>query len=135
MTEKCPECGANTIGDCQVCGAPQCCPQCCRIAELKAERDKLTARLGSHPDAEKLIVQLRELVEQRTSDMHEFASRTKRLQAIVDKVRKVLLQVERISCGEDQVADDDSEGMGVIYRLVAATREAAEAAKEKADAE
>ena len=33
---RCYDCGATVIFyGCQVCGAPQCCPQCCRIDELE----------------------------------------------------------------------------------------------------
>lgn len=30
----------------------------------------------------------------------------------------LLEKIKRISCGEDQVADNDSDGMGVIYKLI-----------------
>lgn len=32
---RCDTCGANTIDGCMRCGAPQCCPQCCKIDELE----------------------------------------------------------------------------------------------------
>lgn len=34
-----------------------------------------------------------------------------------ERLRKALDKISRIACGEDQVANDDTEGMGVIYRL------------------
>ncbi len=37
--------------------------------------------------------------------------------AEIKEKKSVIEQIQRISCGEDQVADDDSEGMGVIYRI------------------
>lgn len=37
---RCDTCGANTIDGCMRCGAPQCCPQCCKI-------DDLTRQLGT----------------------------------------------------------------------------------------
>jgi len=37
MTDgRCDECGADIIDNCQQCGAPQCCPQCCRIERLES---------------------------------------------------------------------------------------------------
>ena len=38
---RCDHCGANIIDNCPRCGAPQCCPQCCRIAALEAENERL----------------------------------------------------------------------------------------------
>lgn len=35
---RCDTCGAWCIDNCQSCGAPQCCPQCCRISSLEAAR-------------------------------------------------------------------------------------------------
>lgn len=29
---KCDHCGGDLIDDCAVCGAPICCPKCCRKA-------------------------------------------------------------------------------------------------------
>ena len=34
---RCEHCGATIINNCPVCGAPQCCPQCCRIDQLEAQ--------------------------------------------------------------------------------------------------
>jgi hypothetical protein len=31
---RCQLCGANLVDDCRRCGAPQCCPQCCRHEEM-----------------------------------------------------------------------------------------------------
>lgn len=36
---RCEHCGATTIDNCVRCGAPQCCPQCCRIATMELEFD------------------------------------------------------------------------------------------------
>ena len=49
MSDNCEHCGANlNVNGCLVCGAPVCCPQCCKIesltsqlSEVKEERDKL----------------------------------------------------------------------------------------------
>ena len=40
MEEKCDVCGGDVIayrelGCCPICGAPNCCPTCCREAELE----------------------------------------------------------------------------------------------------
>lgn len=48
---RCDHCGANiNLNGCLVCGAPQCCPQCCRIDALqhvrfRAENDRLRKEL------------------------------------------------------------------------------------------
>jgi len=34
------------------------------------------------------------------------------------RLRDCLDEIEAVSCGEDQVADDDSEGMGWIYKRI-----------------
>jgi len=41
--DRCEHCGAtiNKHG-CPSCGAPECCPQCCTIARLEAEVERLT---------------------------------------------------------------------------------------------
>ena len=38
--DRCETCGAWCIDSCINCGAPQCCPQCCRISRLKGELKK-----------------------------------------------------------------------------------------------
>jgi len=35
-----------------------------------------------------------------------------------DTMGDLIDAISRIACGEDQVADDDSEGMGVIYTMI-----------------
>jgi len=42
MFGLCGTCGTPIIDDCQVCGAPQCCPRCC----LEATADLLAERKG-----------------------------------------------------------------------------------------
>lgn len=42
---RCDTCGANTIDGCTRCGAPQCCPQCCKIDEREATIEELRADL------------------------------------------------------------------------------------------
>ena len=37
----CEICGAKIVDHTLICGAPQCCPSCCRVAAMEAERDKL----------------------------------------------------------------------------------------------
>ena len=51
----------------------------------------------------------------------EFERRGKELTKAKDRIEKmdaILTEIERISCGEDQVADDDTEGMEVIYKKI-----------------
>ncbi len=55
LAERCDHCGAKVYSgppDCPTCGAPTCCPQCCRIdaltrqlAELREKHERLVARL------------------------------------------------------------------------------------------
>lgn len=35
--EKCDHCGSECIDRCVICGAPQCCPVCCRESILQQE--------------------------------------------------------------------------------------------------
>ena len=41
-----------------------------------------------------------------------------------EKYKEVLEEIEGVSCGEIQVAEDDSEGMGWIYKRIQALKEA-----------
>ena len=38
---RCGECGALLINNCPYCGAPQCCPSCCKITRLETEAIQL----------------------------------------------------------------------------------------------
>ena len=41
---RCEHCGATlTLDGCVLCGAPVCCPQCCRIQSLADHIEKLQA--------------------------------------------------------------------------------------------
>jgi len=40
-----------------------------------------------------------------------------------EKLRELIDEIEAVSCGEKQVADDDSEGMGWIYKRIQALKE------------
>lgn len=46
--DRCDHCGARLVPNCQRCGAPTCCPQCCKISELE---EKLTAAQSVQPKA------------------------------------------------------------------------------------
>lgn len=52
---RCDTCGANTIDGCMRCGAPQCCPQCCKIDDLTRELEAANLALG---DRKKLIEEI-----------------------------------------------------------------------------
>jgi len=39
--KRCETCGAWCIDNCVVCGAPQCCPQCCKITIRDAHIDAI----------------------------------------------------------------------------------------------
>ena len=41
-----------------------------------------------------------------------------------EKLKTALEEIEAVSCGEKQVAEDDSEGMGWIYKRIQALKEA-----------
>jgi len=41
-----------------------------------------------------------------------------------EKMKTALEEIEAVSCGEKQVAEDDSEGMGWIYKRIQALKEA-----------
>lgn len=46
MSDRCDNCGADIIDKCPRCGAPQCCPQCCKIDELQRQIGKLETALA-----------------------------------------------------------------------------------------
>jgi hypothetical protein len=35
LRNRCDECGSKLIDDCAVCGAPVCCPSCCRVTTME----------------------------------------------------------------------------------------------------
>lgn len=39
LRNRCDHCGAKTVDNCYRCGAPQCCPQCCKITKLEGHLD------------------------------------------------------------------------------------------------
>jgi len=42
--ERCDVCGAKILGPCVICGAPQCCVQCCKIEMFKERAEAAEAR-------------------------------------------------------------------------------------------
>lgn len=89
---RCDHCGAKVTGPCPICGAPQCCPQCCRIDELgrelekvKRERDrKAEAALNHSNDTtllhariatlERELAEARERIPKTNREAHEEAA-------------------------------------------------------------
>lgn len=37
LDEKCSDCGTNLITKCKICGAPNCCPECCKHTTKEAQ--------------------------------------------------------------------------------------------------
>jgi hypothetical protein len=64
LSNRCEHCGAKlNLNGCVVCGAPVCCPSCCRVATLESEVDGLEYKLAS----EKLYP-MRKLVWRKASE-------------------------------------------------------------------
>ncbi len=58
---RCDVCGAKTIDDCSTCGAPQCCPQCCKISELQQQlAEAKKAELGIFKAGEEYAAKIAE---------------------------------------------------------------------------
>ena len=74
------------------------------IEQLRAE---LTEAYGVIDDVNDALI--------GTDGIASFERENKRLRDCLD-------EIERVSCGEDQVADDDSEGMGWIYKRIQALK-------------
>ena len=58
---RCDECGDKIYSgppDCPMCGAPNCCPTCCREAGVVAERDAARAELA------KMQSEIRDLIKE-----------------------------------------------------------------------
>lgn len=60
---RCEHCGANTIDNCLVCGAPQCCPQCCRIGKLEKELAQALHQLNAYEETYRLECNARAVAE------------------------------------------------------------------------
>ncbi len=43
---RCEHCGASCRKDCSVCGAPWCCPQCCKITTFEARVEELEVQIA-----------------------------------------------------------------------------------------
>ncbi len=72
----------------------ECEEDCQQLAQAKAKNEELEAALHSHPDREKLIVQLRELLTQQKESTRHFMS-------IVERLRNAELG----QCGWEDSAD------------------------------
>ena len=66
--------------------------------------------------ARNLIIKLQEHLGQKSDAI-------KNLQAENKRYRKAITEIERASCGEDQVAFDDTEGLQWIYKRIQALKE------------
>jgi uncharacterized coiled-coil DUF342 family protein len=44
LEDRCDVCGAKILGPCGICGAPQCCVQCCKIEMFKERAEAAEAR-------------------------------------------------------------------------------------------
>lgn len=38
---NCEDCGTKLIDNCFVCGAPVCCPKCCKITTMQVRMDRI----------------------------------------------------------------------------------------------
>jgi len=86
LSNRCDECGAKLIDNCQNCGAPQCCPQCCKIDELRAKLEQAQRAMsladvgsldelgdwivGAQSEIASLAGQLREIWDMQSKYMH-----------------------------------------------------------------
>jgi hypothetical protein len=70
---RCDECGANIVDNCHRCGAPQCCPQCCKIEQLEADltsyRDRLALCTGFRQADKDEIEQLQSRIKHHCEDL------------------------------------------------------------------
>lgn len=46
----CEDCGTSIINDCPVCGAPQCCPKCCKETTAQMDEEAKKEATLSRPD-------------------------------------------------------------------------------------
>lgn len=63
--EHCEHCGAWLVEQCVTCGAPNCCPQCCRITHLHEENRKLGIAAGSYTLPPHIEAQMLALIRER----------------------------------------------------------------------
>jgi Mg2+ and Co2+ transporter CorA len=54
---------------------------------------------------------------------HNLDCATDRARDENNKLKTCIDEIEKVSCGENQVAEDDSEGMGYIYKRITALKE------------
>jgi hypothetical protein len=61
----CEHCGAWLVENCATCGAPNCCPQCCRITQLEEVNKKLGITSGSYTLPPHIEAQMVALIRER----------------------------------------------------------------------
>lgn len=103
---RCDKCGANIINDCSTCGAPQCCPQCCKIYEQQREiaRLKDELRRGGHAEMVYLSTNERLMTDHDAlaAKLAEAQKDTERLDAIIENGWKLTYYPETSNwwCGD-----------------------------------
>lgn len=62
----------------------------------------------------------RNLFRAEKESLRQIAKEYDNLEAEAGRLTECLNEIESVSCGESQVAEDDSEGMGWIYKRIQA---------------
>lgn len=97
--------------------------------KLRRDIERLEAALHSHPDREKLIVDLRALHEQQKTDLHEFASMLKKSELRVKELGAVVEALVLWDSFDRTCPMQLTKMSTVLKALVSQARKAAEAAK------
>jgi hypothetical protein len=87
---RCDACGAKIIDKCVCCGAPQCCPQCCRIDELERELAAAKERNAIYND------------NRRIDDREHAAT----IDALRERLSSVAAERDRLDKENDELADE-----------------------------
>jgi hypothetical protein len=93
MSDKCQNCEAHKdvelISDCLICGAPVCCPACCRESVLERRIAELEAASANH-----------------VLEIERLADENRRLREQVERYELFAGEVERISNEISYTGDD-----------------------------
>ncbi len=87
LNERCDHCGARVnMNGCKVCGAPQCCPQCCRIGLLEATLFQFVVAFRNRDNAQSHY-RYRERIEDAYGSAVAVLGGTEGVRAIEERVK------------------------------------------------
>jgi len=89
--ERCDVCGAKILGPCVICGAPQCCVQCCKIEMFKERAEAAEARCTKYTTE---IAGLHEKLEAAEAKLAKAMKVVEAMDQVINICHTALIQIE-----------------------------------------